>query len=53
MKEHIPIEVSNGLDDFKVALYVCPNRMNDDKKIQSNTGTYIAIVTLQNIHFHI
>ncbi len=36
MKEHIPIEVSNGLDDFKVALYVCPSNLNDD--IHSDNG---------------
>ncbi len=28
--------VSNGLDDFKVALYICQNYMNDD--IHSDHG---------------
>ena len=33
MEEYIPIhkwwKVSNGLDDFKVALYICPNHIDD------------------------
>ncbi len=29
-------KVSNGLDDFKVTLYICPNYMNDD--IHSDHG---------------
>ncbi len=36
MKEHIAVEVSNGLGDFKVALYVCSNHMDDD--IHSDHG---------------
>ncbi len=35
-KHHLRENESNGLDDFKGALYVCPNYMNDD--IHSDHG---------------